>query len=86
MTYDPKSNSIQAAALMLCIEPKELSYRLNDSMSKTEWNPIETVPFNQDVICLWGTCTIGSSIFFSDHDVKHTYAKYWIPMPKTPTK
>jgi hypothetical protein len=49
-----------------------------------QWQPIATVPFNQYVICLWGTCTIGSSIFFTDQDVKHTYAKYWIPMPKFP--
>jgi hypothetical protein len=55
-----------------------------DDLVNQRWQPMSTVPLNQYVICLWGTCTIGSSIFFTDHDVKHSYAKYWIPMPKLP--
>ena len=55
-----------------------------DDLVNQRWQPMSTVPFNQNVICLWGTCTIGSSIFFTDHDVKHSYAKYWIPMPELP--
>ena len=59
--------------------------RLITIEKKLEWQPMATVPFNQYVICLWGTCTIGSTIFFSDYDVKVSYAKYWLPMPELPT-
>ena len=48
------------------------------------WQPIETVPLREDVICLWATCTVGHTIFYTDHDKKFTYAKYWMPFPKLP--
>lgn len=55
-------------------------------IAMSEWQPIETVPLREDVICFWATCTVGHTIFYSEHDVKRTYAKYWMPFPKIPTQ
>jgi hypothetical protein len=60
--------------------------RALEDLEKYRWQPIATVPFNQNVICLWATCTVGCSIFFTEHDVKSSYAKYWMPFPNPPTQ
>ena len=55
-----------------------------EQLANQRWQPIETVPLGELVICLWGHRTIGSQIYDSQHDVKYATAKYWIPMPKLP--
>jgi len=50
-----------------------------------EWQPIETAPFKQRVIVLFGSGQIGTMIFDNSNDFKTTYATHWISMPKFPT-
>lgn len=50
-----------------------------------EWQPIETAPFKQRVIVLFGNGQVGTMIFDDAWDFKTTYATHWIPLPKNPT-
>jgi hypothetical protein len=66
------------------LENEDLANEIKILKTRQNWQPIETVPLRQYVICLWGTQTVGCSIFYNQRDVETTYAKYWIPMPPTP--
>ena len=55
-----------------------------EDLEKYRWQPIETVPLGELVICLWGHRTIGSMIFEDKHDVRYATAKYWTKLPPIP--
>jgi hypothetical protein len=53
-------------------------------MENNQWLPIETAPFKQRVIVLFGNGQVGTMIFDYAWDFKTTYATHWMPLPKPP--
>jgi hypothetical protein len=54
-------------------------------MTNTEWQPIETAPYDKLVFVLYDGKHIGT-LFFQKGYEKHSTITHWLPIPELPIK